>query len=106
MKKESKKAAISPLGDRVLIKPLSEEERGRKLPSGIIIPDTVDKEKPEQGRVVAVGPGRRSDEGELVPISVKIGDTVIFSKYGYDEVKIGDEEYLIVSENNILAIIK
>jgi len=106
MKKEVKKAPVQPLGDRVLIKPLSESEKGKKLPSGIIIPDTIDKEKPEQGKVVAVGPGRRDDDGELIPVDVKVGDRVIFSKYGYDEVKVDGEEYLIVSESNILAIIK
>lgn len=96
---------VVPLGDRVLVKPLSPEEAGRKLPSGIIIPETVDKEKPEQGRVVAVGPGKKNDEGKVVPLSVKVGQRVMFSKYGYDEVKIGGTEYYIVSENNILAVI-
>ncbi len=96
-----------PLGDRVLLKPLTAEERGKKLPSGIIIPDTVDKEKPEQGKIIAVGPGKWNEDGDTrVPLSVKVGDTVVFSKYGYDEVKIEGEEYYILSESNILAVIK
>ena len=100
------KAPVLPLGDRVLLKPLSHEEMGRKLPSGIIIPETVDKEKPEQGKVIAVGPGKRNEDGKVVPLSVKVGQKVMFSKYGYDEVKIEGVEYYIVSENNILAVLK
>lgn len=97
--------SMKPLGDRVVVRPLSEEEMGTKSPSGIIIPDTVSKEKPEQGKVVAVGEGRYED-GKRVPMDVKEGDRVVFSKYGYDEVKIGGEEYYIVSESSLLAIIK
>ncbi len=106
MKKGSKESKINlvPLGDRVLVKP--QEVEDEKSPGGIIIPDTAQKEKPERGRVIAVGPGKRGDDNELIPVSVKVGDTVIFSKYGYDEVKIDDEEYYIVSESNILGIIK
>jgi chaperonin GroES len=106
MKKEAKKKdqVIRPLGDRVLVKPdIAGDERS---PSGIIIPDTARKEKPERGEVVAVGDGKRSEKGELIPLRVKKGDTIIFSKYGYDEVKIGDEEYYIVTESNILAIVE
>ncbi len=99
------KAPIMPLGDRVLLKPLSPEEAGVKLPSGIIIPETIDKEKPEQGTVVAVGPGKRDENGKLVPPGVKVGERVVFSKYGYDEVKVGGVEYYIVKEENILAVI-
>lgn len=97
---------ILPLGDRVLIKRADpgDLEKGGKF--GIIIPETVSKEKPEQGKVVAVGEGRRDESGKLVPLAVKIGDTVIFSKYAYDEVKSGDEEYIMVKEENILAIVK
>lgn len=104
MKKDSKKGTISfkPLGDRVLVKPASTEEE--RTVSGLYIPDTAQKEKPERGVVVATGPGRRGDDNEIIPVSVKVGDTVMFSKYGYDEVKIGDEEYYVVSENNILGI--
>lgn len=98
-KKESK---IVPLGDRVLIKPI---EVDTKTKSGIIIPDTIDKEKPEQGKVVAVGDGRYVD-GKLVKPNVKINDVVVFSKYGYDEVKHNDEEFYLLKEENILALIK
>ena len=106
MKKETKKTKINlqPLDDRVLVKP--EEIEDKKSPGGIIIPDTAQKEKPERGRVVAVGQGKRGDDNEIIPVSVKVGDTVMFSKYGYDEVKIDDEEYYIISESNILAVIK
>lgn len=101
----STKHRIIPLGDKVLVKPLSGDE-GKKTKSGIIIPETIDKEKPEQGKVVAVGQGRMNDEGKLLPMKVKIGDLVLFSKYGPDEVKIDGEEYFILSEGSILAIIK
>ena len=106
MKKMNKnnKTKIQPIGDRVLIKPILEEQN-KKSPSGIIIPETVSKEKPEQGKVIAVGEGKY-DDGKLVPMSVKVGDTVVFSKYGYDEIKLEGEEYYILSESNILAIIK
>lgn len=106
MKKQSRNTNIKihPLADRILVKP--EENAVEKSPSGIIIPDTAQKEKPERGEVIAVGPGKLGDDNELIPVSVKVGDTVMFSKYGYDEVKIGDEEYYIVNESNILAVIK
>lgn len=100
MAKQSSK--IIPLHDKVLIDPQVVDE---KTASGIIIPDTVDKEKPEQGTVVAVGDGAY-DDGKKVPMTVKVGDTVLFSKYGYDEVKIDDTEYYIIEESKILAIIK
>lgn len=106
MKKQSKEVTINikPLGDRVLVKP--EEAEVKKSPGGIIIPDTAQKEKPEHGVVVAIGPGKRGDDNELVPVSVKVGDKVMFSKYGYDEVKVGEEDYYMIAESNILAIIK
>lgn len=104
MAKETKKVSVQPLGDRVLVKPEAGEDT--KTASGIYIPDTAHKEKPERGKVVATGPGKRGDDNEIIPMGVKVGDTVMFSKYGYDEIKIDDEEYYIVSENNILAIIK
>jgi chaperonin GroES len=100
-----KKKGIEPLGDRVLLKPLTPEEAGRKLASGIIIPETVDKEKPETGRVIAVGPGKRGDDNELIPVGVSVGDRVVFSKYGYEEIKVDGVEYYLVSESNILAIL-
>ena len=102
----AQKIHIKPLGDRVLVEPLSEEETHGKTKGGIIIPETVNKERPEEGRVVAVGEGKVSDEGVLVPLKVKKGDRIIFSKYGPDEIKIDGKEYLIVSESNILAIIE
>lgn len=104
VKKSKSKTGIQPLGDRVLVKP--EEIEDTKSPGGIIIPDTASKEKPERGTVVAVGPGKVGDDNDVIPMSVKAGDTVMFSKYGYDEVKIDDEEYYIVAESNILAVIK
>lgn len=102
---KSKSLGVTPLHDRVLIKPIPPEMLMKKSLSGIIIPDTVSKEKPEQGTVAAIGNGKY-DDGKLVPLTVKIGDQVVFSKYGYDEVKVDGEEYYIVSESNILAIIK
>jgi len=99
-----KKTKVVPIGDRVLLKPLSLKDVESKTDSGIIIPDTVDREKPEQGTVIAVGQGHYED-GKLIPIQVKVGDRVVFSKYGFDEVKVGDEEYYILKEDNILAVI-
>ncbi len=96
---------ILPLGDRVLVKPIDTDELATKTDSGIIIPDTVSKEKPEQGKVMAIGEGHW-DDGKLIKPRVKEGDRVLFSKYGYDEVKIDDEELFIIKEENILAIIK
>lgn len=96
---------IKPLGDRVVVRPLTEEEMGTVSASGIIIPDTAKKEKPEQGIVLAVGPGKWDEDGEKrIPMELKEGDRVVFSKYGYDEVKIEDKEYYIVSESSILGI--
>jgi chaperonin GroES len=95
---------IIPLGDRILLKPFSEEET-KTTASGIIIPDTVSKEKPEQGKVIAVGDGKWED-GKKVPMSVKVGDKVVFSRYGYEEVKYEGVEYYILKEENILAVIK
>jgi chaperonin GroES len=103
--KQTKKVGVAPLGDRVLLKPLSVDECDTKRASGIIIPETIDKEKPEQGIVVAVGPGKY-DDGTLVPVRVRVGDTVVFSKYGYDEIKIDGVEYFILKEESILAVIK
>lgn len=96
---------ITPLGDRVLIKPFLVTETDTKNDFGIIIPDTISKERPEQGKVLAVGEGRYED-GKLVPLKVRVGDKVIFSKYGFDEVKLDGDELYILKEDNILAIIK
>ncbi|MDB4991922.1 MAG: groS [Parcubacteria group bacterium] len=95
------KLSITPLADRVVVKPLSREDVST---SGIIIPDTASREKPERGTVVAVGAGRY-DNGSLVPMAVKVGDQVLFSKYGYDEVKIDGTEYFILTESGVLAIL-
>jgi chaperonin GroES len=97
---------IKPLGDRVLVEPLSDEEREKTTKLGIVIPDTVEKEKSERGKVIAVGPGKMTDAGKLIPLSIKKGQTVIFSKYGPDEIKVGDKEYYIIKEDNILAILE
>ena len=105
----SAETRVRPLSDRVLVRPFTEDDlrqaQGRSLPSGIIIPDTVSKEKSAQGKVLAVGEGKWQ-EGKLIPMSVKVGDTVIFSKYGYDEVEHGGEEFYLLKEDNILAVIK
>ncbi len=109
MKKETKSNAktlrLEPLGDKVLIKPLGEEELGAKSPSGIIIPDTIDREKADRGRVIAAGPGKWNEDGDKrVPLGVKEGDKVIF-QWG-DKIEFGGETYYLVSESNISAIIK
>lgn len=93
---------LKPLGDRVLVKPIAVEERTK---SGIVLPDTA-KEKPQQGKVLAVGQGRLLDNGQLVPLQVKEGDRVLYSKYSGTEVKIENEEYLVLNERDILAIIE
>lgn len=110
MKKMPKtNVSIRPYGDRILVRPFTEESlrrTGGKTPSyGIILPDTLTKEKSAQGKVLAVGEGKFVD-GKLVPLKVKVGDTVIFSKYGYDEVNQDDEELYLLKEDSILAVIK
>lgn len=104
-----KKIGINPLGDRVLVRPFTEEDLRRagteKSTIGIILPESITKEKSAQGEVFAVGPGKW-ESGKLIPIGVKPGDRVVFSKYGYDEVEYKDEEYYLIKEENILAIIK
>lgn len=99
---KTKKPNIIPLADRVLVRPVVTEEVSK---GGIIIPDTVSKEKPEHGEVIAVGEGRVGDDNQRIPLSVKVGDTIIFSKYGFDEVKHEGEEYYIIREDSILAVI-
>ena len=93
--------SITPLNDRVVVKPEAKEEVSS---SGIIIPDSAKQDAPSKGIVVAVGGGRYED-GDLIPMTVKVGDTVLFSKYGYDEVKVDGQEYYILSESNVLAIL-
>ena len=91
---------LKPLGDRVIVKPLSEEDN--KTPSGIYIPDTA-KEKPQEGEVVAVGPGEPNENGENIKPDVEVGDKVVYSKYGGTEIKVEGTEYLILSSRDILA---
>ena len=101
----SEKSPIKPLGDRVIVRPLTDEELGTVSASGIIIPDTAKKEKPEQGIVIAVGPGKWDEDGEKrIPMEVKEGDRVVFSKYGFDEVKFDNKEYFIVAESSVLGV--
>ncbi len=92
---------IKPLGDRVLVEPLTEDEVTK---GGIIIPDTA-KEKPQEGKVVAVGTGKLDDDGKVIPFNVKKGDTVLMPKYGGTEIKLDGKEYQIVREDDILAVI-
>ncbi len=105
MKKAKSKVKIVPLGDKVLIEPVDTKNESASA-SGIIIPDTVNKERPEEGIVVAVGEGKFDENGKIIPLRVKKGQRVLFSKYGPDEIKVDGTEYLIVSESNILAIIE
>ncbi len=93
---------LRPLSDRVVVQVLEQEE---KTASGIYLPDTA-KEKPQQGKVIAVGPGKVAQNGERIPMTVKPGDKVLFAKYAGTEVKLGAEEYLIMSENDILAVVE
>jgi chaperonin GroES len=92
---------VRPLGDRVVVKQLEEEEVKK---GGIIIPDTA-KEKSQRGEVKAVGPGKKNEDGKVIPLEVKVGNKIFFSKYGGTEVKIDGEEYVIMREDDILAII-
>ena len=94
--------SIKPLEDRVVVKPLEAEQ---VTASGLIIPDTA-KEKPQEGEVIAVGAGRFDESGSRVPMDVKVGDKVVFSKYGGTELKYGAEEYLVLSQRDILAVIE
>ncbi len=93
---------IKPLSDHILVKPMPEKERTK---GGILIPETADKSSPEQGTIIAVGPGKCSSSGERIPIEVKEGDHVLFSKYGPTEIEIENEKYLIVSADDVLAIL-
>jgi chaperonin GroES len=93
---------IKPLSDRVLIQPLDAEEKSK---GGIIIPDTA-KEKPQQGKVIAAGPGKISDQGEVIKMQVKKGDKILYGKYSGAEVNINGEEHLIIREDDILGIIE
>ena len=92
---------LQPLGDRVVTRPTPKEEMTR---SGIVLPDTA-KEKPQEGTVLAVGPGKRSDSGDLIPMDVKEGDRVVYSKYGGTDIKLEGEDVLILSARDVLAIV-
>ena len=94
---------IKPLSDHILIEPIKQEE---KTKSGILLPDTSEKENPEQGKIIAVGPGKKKDSGQVVPMDIKQGDMVLFTKYGPNEIKIEDKKYLIAKEEDILAILE
>jgi chaperonin GroES len=93
---------IKPLGDRVVVKPKPKEERTK---GGIFLPDTAAKERPMQGEVMAVGPGRRTDDGKLVPMNVRPGEQVIFAKYAGTEFELDDGEFLILQEKDILGVV-
>ena len=90
---------LEPMGDRLVVKPMQSEE---KTKSGIYLPDTA-KEKPQEGKVIAVGPGRMTDDGKRIPMDLKVGDRVIYSKYGGSEIKIDDIDMIILRESDILA---
>ncbi len=98
---KNERLSITPLNDRVVVKPQAKEEVSAM---GIIIPDTAKQDAPSKGVVVAVGGGRYED-GDLIPMTVKVGDTVLFSKYGFDTVKVDGQEYYILSESNVLAVL-
>lgn len=100
-KSNNSRVKFKPAGDRVLVKPDIAEDQ--KTASGIIIPDSARKEKPETGTVVAVGEGKRTDKGDTLSMKYSEGDKVMFSKYGYDEVTIDEQEYYVISEANILG---
>jgi chaperonin GroES len=92
---------IKPLSDRVIVKPLDKQEERR---GGIIIPDTA-KEKPQEGEVISTGPGKRDEQGKLIPMDVKTGDKILYGKYSGTEIKLDDEEYLIMHQDDILGIL-
>ena len=96
------KEKIRPLADYILIEPLEQETT---LPSGIILPDTA-KEKPQKGRVIATGNGKKNEKGEIVSLEVKVGDVVMYKKWGGTEVKLDGKEYLLVREEDVLAIVE
>ncbi|NOZ72195.1 MAG: co-chaperone GroES [Chloroflexi bacterium] len=93
---------LRPLGDRIVVVPI---ERESKTPSGIVLPES-SKEKPQEGKVIATGPGARTEQGERIPLDVKVDDTVLYAKYAGTEVKLNGEKYLILRENDVLAIVE
>lgn len=99
LKEENMATKLQPLGDRILVKPIPREDVTK---GGIVLPDTA-KEKPQEGKVLATGPGKMTDDGKRIPLDVKAGDTVIYAKYGGTEIKEDDEELIILRESDILA---
>lgn len=94
---------IKPLNDKIIIKPIAQDEVTK---SGIVLPDTIDKEKPERGEVIAIGPGKLLENGQRAQMSVKVGDKIMFKKYGPDEIKVDDEELLVISEEDVIGILE
>lgn len=94
---------IKPLSNNVLIEPIKEEE---KTKTGILLPETAERESPEQGKVIAVGPGKKDKSGKFIPLEIEPGQKVLFTKYGPNEIKVEDKEYLIAKEEDILAILE
>ena len=94
---------IKPLGDNIFVQAIEEEE---KTKSGIVLPDTAEKERPQKGKVVFVGPGRIDENGKRIPIEVKKGDVVLFKKYAPDEIKVEGKEYLVIKADDILAVLE
>lgn len=94
---------LRPLNDRLIVKPVSKEEVSAL---GIIIPDTASEKRPEQGEVLAIGPGKLKDDGSRQPMSVKVGDKIVFKKYAPDEIKIGEATHLVLSESDVMAVVE
>lgn len=94
---------IRPLADRVVIKPAAKEE---KTKGGLFLPDTASKEKPQEGTIMAVGEGKLDDNGKRVPVSVQVGDRVLFAKYAGTDIKLDEEDYLILAEKDVLAVVQ
>ena len=94
---------IKPISDHLFLEAVEEE---KTTESGIVLPDTAEKEKPVKGKVVAVGPGKKNEKGDLIPMSVKVSDVVLFKKYGPDEVEIDGKKYLVAEESDILAVLE
>jgi chaperonin GroES len=94
---------FKPLSNHVFIEPITEEQ---KTKSGIVLPETAEKERPIKGKIIAVGPGKLNEKGERIPMTVKVGDIVLFKKYGPDEIEIDEKKYLVGDEDDILAILE
>jgi chaperonin GroES len=102
---KTNESPIKPLGDRIVVRQLTDAEAGTVSASGIIIPETAKKEIPEKGVVVAVGPGKWNEDGDArLSMDVAVGDKVVFSKYGYDEVRVDNQTYFIVAETSVLGV--